>query len=420
MEELIYWIWLSLACTPGSQTFAALLGKFDTAREIYEADDSSIAAVISSRSRDYEALTNKSLEQAERVLDFCTSKNVGILTYSDEGYPASLRDIPTPPVLLYYRGVLPDFSSLFCISVVGTRRLTEYGKKNSFIISYDLARSGATIVSGMAIGIDGVAHAGAIAAGKSTIAVMGSGIDVCYPKEHRPLAREIVKNGCVFTEYPPGARPDRHNFPVRNRIISGLSGVTLVIEGIERSGALFTARHAKEQGRTVYAVPGNVGNPNSEVCNLLLKNGARVCTCADDIVRDFEMSSLGKLNPFELAKKAPVNMAEVLSMLKIACVSMDDPIFKSSRSKARASQTHRPDDVPSDEKQLTASVSAPDLSGFDAKALKIYKKIPLGEECAIESLTDAELTMRDVMKGLLKLEMGKFITVLPGEKVRRN
>ena len=420
MEELIYWIWLSLACTPGSQTFAALLGKFDTAREIYEADDSSIAAVISSRSRDYEALTNKSLEQAERVLNFCTSKNVGILTYSDEGYPASLRDIPTPPVLLYYRGVLPDFSSLFCISVVGTRRLTEYGKKNSFIISYDLARSGATIVSGMAIGIDGVAHAGAIAAGKSTIAVMGSGIDVCYPKEHRPLAREIVKNGCVFTEYPPGARPDRHNFPVRNRIISGLSGVTLVIEGIERSGALFTARHAKEQGRTVYAVPGNVGNPNSEVCNLLLKNGARVCTCADDIVRDFEMSSLGKLNPFELAKKAPVNMAEVLSMLKIACVSMDDPIFKASRSKARASQTHRSDDVPSDEKQLAASVSAPDLSGFDAKALKIYKKIPLGEECAIESLTDAELTMRDVMKGLLKLEMGKFITVLPGEKVRRN
>jgi predicted Rossmann fold nucleotide-binding protein DprA/Smf involved in DNA uptake len=251
-----------------------------------------------------------------------------------------------------------------------------------------------------------------------TVAVIGSGIDVCYPKEHRPLAREIVKAGCVFTEYPPGSRPDGHNFPVRNRIISGLSKVTLVIEGKERSGALLTARHAKEQGRTVYAVPGNVGNPNSEVCNLLLKNGARVCTCADDIVRDFEMSSLGKLNPFELAKKAPVNMQEVLSMLKIACVTQDDPIFKTPRSRASTNKAQEPS--PAVVEQAAPPVQTPDFSGFDAKALKIYKKIPLGEECTIESLADSELNMRDVMKGLLKLEMGKFITVLPGEKVRRN
>ncbi len=420
MEELIYWIWLSLACTPGSQTFASLLGKFDTAKEIYDADDSAIASVITSHSRDYEALTNKDLEQAELVLDFCTSKNVGILTYSDDRYPDSLRDIPTPPVLLYYRGILPDFSKLFCVSVVGTRRLTEYGKKNSFTMAYDLARAGATIVSGMAIGIDAVAHAGAIAANKTTVAVIGSGIDVCYPKEHRFLAREIVKNGCVFTEYPPGARPDGHNFPVRNRIISGLSKVTLVIEGKERSGALLTARHAKEQGRTVYAVPGNVGNPNSEVCNLLLKNGARVCTCADDIVRDFEMSSMGKLNPFELAKDAPVNMHEVLSMLKIACVTKDDPIFKPSRSRRAATDNQAMRNAPSVDTAAVEQAPIPDFSGFDAKALKIYKKIPLGQECTIESLTDPELSMRDVMKGILKLEMGKFITVLPGEKVRRN
>lgn len=420
MEELIYWIWLSLACTPGSQTFASLLGKFDTAKEIYEADDSSIAALITSRSRDYEALTSKDLEQAQLVLDFCTSKNVGILTYSDERYPDSLRDIPTPPVLLYYRGVLPDFSKLFCISVVGTRRLTEYGKKNSFTIAYDLARAGATIVSGMAIGIDAVAHAGAIASGKATVAVIGSGIDVCYPKEHRPLAREIVKNGCVFTEYPPGTRPEGHNFPVRNRIISGLSKVTLVIEGKERSGALLTARHAKEQGRTVYALPGNVGNPNSEVCNLLLKNGARVCTCADDIVRDFEMSSMGKLNPFELAKNAPVNMHEVLSMLKIACVTKDDPIFRTPRVNKKSTQIQAPQETPATAVDTAQVAQTQDFSGFDARALKIYKKIPLGQECTIESLADSELTMRDVMKALLKLEMGKFITVLPGEKVRRN
>jgi DNA processing protein len=128
MEDLIYWIWLSLACTPGSQTFASLLGKFDTAKEVYDAEDHEIASAVTSRSRDYEALTNKNLEQAETVLEFCTSKNVGILTYADDRYPDSLRDIPTPPVLLYYRGILPDFSNLFSIAVVGTRRLREYGK----------------------------------------------------------------------------------------------------------------------------------------------------------------------------------------------------------------------------------------------------------------------------------------------------
>ena len=115
MQELIYWIWLSLACTPGSQTFSSLLGKFDTAKEIYDSENDRIASVVSSRSRDYEALTNKNLEQAEIILNFCTSKKVGILTYEDERYPDSLRDIPTPPVLLYYRGVLPDFSSRFSI-----------------------------------------------------------------------------------------------------------------------------------------------------------------------------------------------------------------------------------------------------------------------------------------------------------------
>ena len=419
MQEIIYWIWLSLACTPGSQTFKGLLGKFDTAKEIYDADEHAIASVITSKSRDYKALIDKDLKGAETVLNFCTSKKVGILTYADHKYPDSLRDIPAPPVLLYYRGVLPSFSDLFSVAVVGTRSLTEYGKKNAFTIAYDLARAGATVISGMAIGIDAVAHAGALAAGKTTVAVIGSGIDVCYPKHHRQLAREIVKTGCVFTEYPPGSRPDGRNFPVRNRIISGLSKVTLVIEGRERSGALLTARHAKEQGRTVYAVPGNVGNPNSEVCNLLLKNGARVCTCADDIVRDFEMSSLGKLNPFELAKSAPVNMSEVLSMLKIACVTKDDPIFRPSRRKSSATAEAVVESKPPKEEKAEPAPT-PDFSAFDATALKIYKKIPLGEECTIESLADSELTMRDVMKGILKLEMGKFITVLPGEKVRRN
>ncbi|MBR5817502.1 MAG: DNA-processing protein DprA, partial [Clostridia bacterium] len=196
----MYWIWLSLACTPGSTTFKKLLGHTDSAYEIYKLDSSRLAAIITSRSKDYPTLCDKSLEKANEIYNFCVSKNIGIVTYGDREFPSILKQIPTPPVLLYYRGKLPDFDREFAISVVGTRMLSDYGRKNAFMISYDLARAGAIIVSGMAIGIDGVAHAGAIAAGKPTVAVIGSGIDVLYPKIHGTLARKIVNCGCVLTE----------------------------------------------------------------------------------------------------------------------------------------------------------------------------------------------------------------------------
>ena len=326
VDERIYWIWLSCACTPGSTTFKKLLSKYGSAYEIYELDSERLASLITSRSKDLPNLADKSLERATEIFEYCVSKNIGIVTYGDREYPSILKDIPTPPVLLYYRGKLPDFDREFAVSVVGTRLLSDYGRRNAFTISYDLARSGALIVSGMAIGIDGVAHAGALAAGKPTVAVIGSGIDVLYPNAHGRLAREIVKLGCVLTEFAPGTRPEKFNFPVRNRIISGLSSATLVIEGKERSGALLTARHAREQDRAVYALPGNVGNPNSQLSNLLIRNGAILCTAADDIVRDFEIKSKGRLNPHKLAENAPVNMNEVLSYLKIACVVPSDGI----------------------------------------------------------------------------------------------
>ena len=187
----------------------------------------------------------------------------------------------------------------------------------------------------MAIGIDGVALAGALSEGKSTVAVIGSGIDVCYPLCHKRLAREIVKRGCVITEYAPGTRPYKNNFPTRNRIVSGLANVVLVMEGAEKSGSLITAGYAKEQGKAVYAFPGNVGNVGSEATNLLIKNGAKLLTAADDIVRDFEKQSLGKLNPFRLTEKSGVDMHSALSELEVSCVAVDDSIFKSSRRRSK-------------------------------------------------------------------------------------
>jgi DNA processing protein len=259
MDNLVYWIWLSLACTPDSTTFSKLIAKYDDAKDIYNATDREIRSIVGAKVSDCSALADKSLDKANEIYKFCTEKSVGILTYQNENFPVALRNIPTPPVLLYYRGKLPDFNTGFRCAIVGTRSLSDYGRKNAFKLGYDMGCAGATVVSGMAIGIDGVAMAGAIASGASTVAVIGSGIDVCYPSVHLTLARTIVKNGCVLTEYAPGTKPEKFNFPRRNRIISGLCPVTVIVEGKESSGSMITARHAKVQGREVFAFPGNVG-----------------------------------------------------------------------------------------------------------------------------------------------------------------
>ncbi len=415
MDNLLHWIWLSLSLRAGGESFRKLYERFGSVTDIYNADEKDIASVIGSRSFDYNSLVDKNLDEAEKVLDFCRTKSVGILVYSDGNYPQRLRQISNPPVLLYYRGNLPDFKNELCISVVGTRYVSDYGCKNAFYVSRDLAKAGATIVSGMAIGIDGVALAGALSEGKATVAVIGSGIDVCYPPQHKRLAREIVKRGCVLTEYAPGTKPNKPNFPARNRIISGLSEATVVIEGNERSGALITARRAFSQGRTVYALPGNVGNRNSEGTNLLIKNGAKAFSSADDIVRDFEDTHIGKLNPFKLLTPSSKSMASVLCEYEVAALSPGDKVFKPSgkkRTKAEAPETKIPE---KDNSELIKK-----LSHLDAKLRNLYEKIPQGKSIPQDFLVSDEIPMRELMRALLKLEVMGLITLLPGEMLKRN
>ncbi len=428
MNDMVLWIWLSLSVTPGGTSFKKLIEKFKSPDAVYKAEAGEIISCIGSKSQDYNSITNKSLDTAKEIYDFCLTKSVGILTYSDPDFPAALRKIDNPPVLLYYRGELPDFNSQCFVSVVGTRRLTDYGRKNAFSLAIDLARSGAIVVSGMATGVDGVAMAGAISAGGSTVAFLGSGIDVCYPPEHLRLAREIVKGGCVMTEYSPGTKPEKYNFPRRNRLISGISAATVVIEGRINSGAIITARCARLQGKAIYALPGNVDNKTSEVTNLLIKNGAKLITDATDIIKDFEFVYPGKINPFSIFEPNRVNMTEVLRELEISCVTPSDDIFKPSGRKRggknySAEKAQKPDDtiakpIPADREE-TASYRESELD-FDKDALRVYKKIPYDGACSIEDLAEEGFDMRQVMRTLLKLEMGKFIVMLPGEKVMRN
>lgn len=209
------------------------------------------------------------------------------VSYSDEGYPKLLREIPSPPATLFVRGSLS--SSCVCVAIVGTRKATQDGKLIAKQIAYDLAKAGITIVSGLALGIDGAAHEGALQGGGTTIAVLANGLDTVYPLLHEHLAESIIAHsGAICSEYPENVAPLRHQFLERNRIISGMSIATVVIEAPMKSGSLATARFALEQGREVFVVPGPVRHRNYQGSHILIREGARLVTSAKDIAHDLE------------------------------------------------------------------------------------------------------------------------------------
>ena len=214
-------------------------------------------------------------------------RGIDLLTIEDETYPAALREIHDPPFLLYVKGELID-RDRHAIAIVGSRRATHYGRESARRLSFQLAHAGLTIVSGLARGIDTAAHEAALAAGGRTIAVLGSGVGNIYPPENQALADRIAESGAVVSEFPVLYVPDRQSFPLRNRIISGMSQGILVAEAPSRSGALITANQAMEQGRNVYAVPGPIDRPTSAGCHRLIQDGAKLVTDGRDVMEDLE------------------------------------------------------------------------------------------------------------------------------------
>lgn len=286
--ELLYWIWLQKAISPGSRLAEKLLSRFEyRIADVFHAEREAYQQIEGLDPQVLQALLQKDLSYAMETLAYCRNEKITVLTPDTDGYPDSLRFIQAPPLVLYVRGTMPDLKNRFSVSVVGTRNMTEYGSHNAYLMAHDLARAGTVIVSGMAKGIDGIAHRGCLDAGGDTVAVLGCGVNRCYPQEHESLMNEILRHGAVISEFPPFTPPIGKHFPIRNRIISGLSQATLVIEAHETSGALITARDAIMQGRPLFALPGKVGEKNSLGVNTLLGEGAAIATCAMDILRQF-------------------------------------------------------------------------------------------------------------------------------------
>jgi len=229
----------------------------------------------------------------DREVERLTAAGVRAITWEDPDYPPLLREIPDPPPLLYVRGSLEP-EDAWAVAVVGTRRASGYGREVTRRLVTALARSGITVVSGLARGVDGVAHRVALEAGGRTIAVLGCGVDQIYPPEHRELARRIAERGALISEYPLGTPPEARNFPPRNRIISGLSLGVLITEAGRGSGALITADYAAEQGRDVFAVPGSILTAGSAGTNRLIQDGAKLVLEAADILRELNLTMVAE------------------------------------------------------------------------------------------------------------------------------
>ena len=293
---LKHWIWLTTRPGIGVHGRVALLRMFGTAEHIYELKERDYLETENFDRRWLEGLLDKSLAGAEKILNVCDDKGISLLTYADRAYPARLRNIPDPPVLLYYRGMLPDFDNEATIGVVGSRRCSAYGLLQAKQFGKLIAASGGIVISGGARGIDSMALRGALDSENPVVCVLGCGADVVYPPENRELFRQITSRGCILSEYQPGTRPNPGNFPVRNRIISGLSLGILVVEAPEKSGALITANLALEQGRDVFAIPGNLGVKSCEGSNHLIRDGAIVVENGWDVLREYEQMFPGKLS----------------------------------------------------------------------------------------------------------------------------
>ena len=224
----------------------------------------------------------------KKYLDYMEIYNVSMVTCFDEDYPKKLKDIPNRPIVLFYKGNISIVNN-YSAAIVGSRECTEYGIKCAELISKEFAKRNISIVSGLAIGIDSIGHITALNNNSKTIAVIGNGLDNIYPSKNTKLADRIVQNGgLILSEYIVGTKPFKQNFPRRNRIISGLSDAVIVIEGSKKSGTLITANYAIEQGKEVYAVPGNIFSVNSEGTNELIKDGANLFTCKDDIIQTID------------------------------------------------------------------------------------------------------------------------------------
>ena len=393
---LCHWIWYGCR-TISDRSKRMLLEYFRDAEEIYAASEEALKNVPDMTEEILQTLLDKDITEARQLENLCRRMHISLLTFTDEKYPLRLRSLHDGPVLLYYQGMLPDWNSMPVIGIVGTRQATSYGVELASAMSGQIAACGGMVVSGGAKGIDTVALESALSAGGPVVAVLAGGLDRLYPAVNIPLFRKISMRGCLISEYPPGTPANAWHFPIRNRIISGLSNGLLVVEAPAKSGALISARHALEQGRDVFSVPGSITSPTSAGTNALLQEGARAVLSGWDVMKEYAHQYPGKISRRDMAPQAERPMEKVAQKPqtpKSVAKKSIDKLEKSTYSGAHTAGTA----LTEPEKALVACVAA-EGSLMD------------------EIIAQSGMNAAEAKKMLTKLALKKVLVLHPGGRV---
>ncbi len=289
MDDLIYLMWMHLKQSLIPREAMRLLRRFGTAEKVFLADKDTYQSFGITNPVLLRALMDKKIDAANREIETARKLGISLLGYGLDGYPSILNEIEDPPIVLYVRGDISVLHNRNAFCIVGTRKSTVYGMSAALGMAEQLGRCGMVIVSGVAIGIDSAAHRGAVRGGGKTIGIMGCGLNVDYPADNVEVRNAIIQNGALISEFPLDTPPIPSNFPIRNRLLSAFSLGVAVMEAGEKSGALITAKYAAEQGRDVYALPGNISSPMSAGTNQLIQDGASVLLSADAILTEYIM-----------------------------------------------------------------------------------------------------------------------------------
>lgn len=415
MDKTLLWLWLSLHMKQGTRAYRYLLDEFGSIEAIYDCDDDDVRNIPWLYDNQKNKILDKNLDRAKEIIRWCDKAGVNILTLDDDKYPFTLRDLDDCPGVLYYVGALPDFEKELCISVIGTRDMSTDGEQNAFEIGYGLSKGGAIVVSGGAIGIDSTAQKGAILAGGTTIAILGSGIDVLYPPQNNDFFVKVMQVGAIITEYPPHTPPNGYNFPVRNRLISGISKGVVVVEADRNSGSMITAEKARIQKRLLFSVPGHINRFQSTGTNELIRTGAKAVTCALDILEEYLDEFADKIQITPSKEKPDLKLLHDYSEHKEtdSVRSFLEAIgFKIKNKRNRASKIENRE-VEGQQEKIIKDIDL-DSKGVDEDTKKIYAFMEQNKKYNADSFDELGIQTGKISSSFSMLEILGVIKKLPG------
>lgn len=435
-KKLLYYMWLNSKIYAGSTAPKILLEHYGEIEKVYEAayDDYTSLGISN---KEAASLCNKSLEDAERYYDYCAKEHIGVLCYDNPYYPGRLKCISDPPAMFYYKGRIEMLDDHACFAMVGTRSCSEKGLRYSYRLGYKAAARGAVVVNGIAKGCDGAALYGALDADGYAVAILGSGIDRIYPPEHRQLFKRVEASGLILSEFPPFSEPDGKNFPVRNRVMSGLTLGTVILEADAKSGALITASKALSQGKKIYALPGDITNRLYQGPLQFIKTGAKPITDADDFVLEYALmfphriNAKDKINVPEEMEKAFITEAFALYGIPESSYKDDEKTLSKPKKTTKQEKTskankniipkaqRKSEQLPS-KAEIASGISQNnrDYSALSAPEQVIMELFENNETLSADEIASKGFKVDDVLSSLTMLEIYGYISALPGGRYK--